>query len=98
MKQVFADTLYWVASITPSDPWHAPTSADNILIMIRKTYVRFPDKVVDDALADLTLGAVYKVLPTPQPERHTGLLRIIDNLGEDSLYPASYFQPLDWST
>jgi uncharacterized protein len=25
MKQVFADTLYWVASITPSDPWHAPT-------------------------------------------------------------------------
>ena len=24
MKQVFADTL-WVASITPGDPWHAPT-------------------------------------------------------------------------
>jgi len=24
MKQVFADTLYWVASITPGDPWHAP--------------------------------------------------------------------------
>jgi predicted nucleic acid-binding protein len=25
MKRVFADTLYWVASITPGDPWHAPT-------------------------------------------------------------------------
>ena len=25
MKQVFADTLYWVASITPGDPWQAPT-------------------------------------------------------------------------
>ena len=25
MKQVFADTLYWVASITPGDPWYAPT-------------------------------------------------------------------------
>jgi uncharacterized protein len=25
MKQVFADTLYWVASMTPGDPWHAPT-------------------------------------------------------------------------
>jgi uncharacterized protein len=25
MRQVFADTLYWVASITPGDPWHAPT-------------------------------------------------------------------------
>ena len=25
MKQVFADTLYWVASIAPGDPWYAPT-------------------------------------------------------------------------
>ena len=25
MKQVFADTLYWVASLIPGDPWHAPT-------------------------------------------------------------------------
>lgn len=25
MRQVFADTLYWVASITPGDPWYAPT-------------------------------------------------------------------------
>jgi len=25
MTQVFADTLYWVASITPGDPWYTPT-------------------------------------------------------------------------
>ncbi len=25
MMPVFADTLYWVASITPGDTWHAPT-------------------------------------------------------------------------
>ena len=25
MRKVFADTLYWVASITPGDPWHVPT-------------------------------------------------------------------------
>ena len=25
MKQVFADTLYWVASITLGDSWYAPT-------------------------------------------------------------------------
>src|SRR5262245_11362766 len=25
MKQVFADTLYWIASITPGDPWHLPS-------------------------------------------------------------------------
>jgi uncharacterized protein len=24
MTQAFADTLYWVASITPGDLWHAP--------------------------------------------------------------------------
>ncbi len=25
MRQVFADTLHWVASITPGDPWYGPT-------------------------------------------------------------------------
>lgn len=25
MKHVFADTLYWVASIMPGDPWHGVT-------------------------------------------------------------------------
>jgi Ribbon-helix-helix protein, copG family len=63
-----------------------------------KAYVRVPNEAVNGPLADLTLGAVYKVLPTLQPERDAGLLRIIDNSGEDYLYPASYFQPLDWST
>lgn len=60
-------------------------------------YVRAPDDTVSGPLADLTLGAVYKVLPTPQPEQEAGLLRIIDNSGEDYLYPADYFQPLDWA-
>ena len=62
-----------------------------------KAYVRVPDEAVHGPLADLTLGAVYKALPTPQPERDAGLLRIIDNSGEDYLYPANYFQPLDWA-
>ena len=63
-----------------------------------KAYMRVPDEAIHGPLADLTLGAVYKVLPTPPSERDAGLLRIIDNSGEDYLYPASYFQPLDWST
>ena len=63
-----------------------------------KAYLHGPDEAVNGALADLTIGAVYKVLSTPQQERGTGLLRIIDNSGEDYLYPASYFQPLDWNT
>ena len=62
-----------------------------------KAYVRMQDEAVDGPMADLTLGAIYKVLPTPQSERDAGLLRIIDNSGEDYLYPANYFQPLDWA-
>ena len=62
-----------------------------------KAYVHMPDEAVQGPLVDLTVGAVYKALPTPQPERDAGLLRIIDNSGEDYLYPANYFQPLDWA-
>ena len=60
-----------------------------------KAYVRVPGEAVNGPLADLTLGAVYKALPTPQPERDAGLLRIIDNSGEDYLYPADYFVSVD---
>ena len=60
-----------------------------------KAYVHVPDEASNGALADLTIGAVYKVLPTAQHERDTGVIRIVDNSGEDYLYPDSYFQPLD---
>ena len=61
-------------------------------------YVHLPDEAGNDTLADLTIGAVYKVLPTAQYEWDTGVIRIVDNSGEDYLYPASYFQPLDENT
>jgi hypothetical protein len=63
-----------------------------------KAYVNLPDEASHGALADLTIGAVYKVLPTAQQEWDTGVIRIADNSGEDYLYPASYFQPLDENT
>jgi hypothetical protein len=63
-----------------------------------QTYVRMPGEPVNGTLADLTIGAVYKVLPTQQHERDTGMIRIIDNSGEDYLYPTHYFQPFDWGT
>jgi hypothetical protein len=63
-----------------------------------QAYLHVPDEAVNGALTDLTIGAVYKVLPTSSQARDTGLLRIVDNSGEDYLYPASYFQPLDWHT
>lgn len=59
-------------------------------------YVHMPGGTGNGHLADLTIGAVYKVLPTSQDEHDMGSIRIIDNSGEDYLYPASYFQPLDW--
>jgi len=53
-----------------------------------QTYVHVPGEPVDGTLADLTVGAVYKVLPTTPHERDADMLRIIDNSGEDYLYPA----------
>lgn len=69
----------------------------NYVRCIKNTaYLRLPDEAVDGEIADLTIDAVYKALPTSQPESDAGLLRIIDNSGEDYLYPASYFRPVDW--
>lgn len=40
--------------------------------------------------ASLELGRTYPVLPDPQAAEH-GLLRIVDESGEDYLYPQEYF-------
>jgi len=60
-----------------------------------KAYIRFKgESPSDEALVDLTIGNVYKVLPDPEVER-AGSIRVIDNSGEDYLYPAEYFEPID---
>lgn len=41
---------------------------------------------------DLTLGRLYEVLVPVDPH---GMLRIIDDSGEDYLYPASLFEPVE---
>ena len=43
---------------------------------------------------DLEKGKVYSVLPNARAKRE-GYLRIIDESGEDYLYPASYFITVD---
>jgi len=43
---------------------------------------------------DLVVRKVYKVLPDAPAEKK-GLLRIVDESGEDYLYPASYFFMID---
>jgi hypothetical protein len=36
---------------------------------------------------------VYRVLDDPQASRH-GLMRVVDESGEDYLYPEKYFVPI----
>lgn len=40
--------------------------------------------------ASLEMHKVYRVLPDPEAEKH-GDLRLIDESGEDYLFPADYF-------
>lgn len=49
-------------------------------------------QLFDDTIPDLVIGKVYKVAP---PAEHDGdMFRVVDESGEDYLYPANYFEPL----
>jgi hypothetical protein len=45
---------------------------------------------------DLDFGKLYRILPDRQ-SRSLGYLRVIDESGEDYLYPASYFRVMRFS-
>ena len=47
----------------------------------------------DDYAASLELRKLYEVLPDEEATKH-GQLRIIDESGEDYLYPESFFAPV----
>ena len=44
--------------------------------------------------ASLELLKLYRLIPDEDARQH-GLIRIIDESGEDYLYPAAYFLPID---
>ena len=44
--------------------------------------------------ASLELRKLYQAVPDPEAESH-GLLRVIDESGEDYLYPQKFFMSLD---
>jgi hypothetical protein len=50
----------------------------------------------NDECEDLELRKVYQVLPDNKASQD-GYLRIIDESGEDYLYPESYFVPVSMS-
>lgn len=45
-------------------------------------------------LASLQVRRLYRLIPDTQAEDR-GLLRVVDEFGEDYLYPASLFEPVD---
>jgi hypothetical protein len=51
---------------------------------------RFALCVKNDECEDLELRKIYKVLPDKRAEKD-GFLRVVDESGEDYLYPESYF-------
>jgi hypothetical protein len=47
-----------------------------------------------DYAASLERWKIYAVLPDPDAEAHDQL-RVVDESGEDYLYPREYFRPVD---
>lgn len=48
----------------------------------------------DEYAASLQVRTVYPALSDPDAEAH-GMLRIVDESGEDYLFPATFFVPID---
>jgi len=48
----------------------------------------------DEYEASLELRKIYEVLSDPSAEKHN-MVRVIDEEGEDYLYPSSWFLPID---
>lgn len=48
----------------------------------------------DDYPASLQLWKVYRILPDTKGKRHS-MIRVIDESGEDYLFSANYFVPVD---
>jgi hypothetical protein len=46
----------------------------------------------DFSTGDLTLGRLYEVI---EPEDSHGMVRVIDDSGEDYLYPAKLFEAIE---
>lgn len=59
-----------------------------------QAYVHFKDEPPVDDVTDLTIGHIYKVAPMTAGERERGHLRVVDDTGEDYLFPAGYFEPV----
>jgi len=60
----------------------------------QKAVIRFVLCIRNDGCDDLELRKVYQVIADPDASEE-GYIRIIDESGEDYLYPADYFVPVE---
>ncbi len=63
----------------------------------QKAVIRFVLCIRNDGCDDLELRKVYQVITDPDAAEG-GYIRIIDESGEDYLYPADYFVPVELPT
>lgn len=54
------------------------------------------NELLEEEIVGLTIGRVYKALPTEPEARAHGMIRVIDESAEDYLYPAAYFEPIEF--
>ena len=50
---------------------------------------------LDEEIIGLTVGRIYKALPTEAEAQAHGMIRVVDESAEDYLYPVSYFEPVE---
>ena len=63
----------------------------------QKTTIHFVLCIRNGGCDDLDSRKVYQVVPDPDAEAQ-GYVRIIDESGEDYLYPTQYFVPIELPT
>jgi hypothetical protein len=62
-----------------------------------KAAIRFVLCIRNDGADDLELRKAYQVIADPGAGKE-GYIRVIDESGEDYLYPAEYFVPIELPT
>ena len=64
-------------------------------MLMRKKRIAFAVCVANEGYEDLEIWKVYQVVPDPKAAG-VGCIRVIDESGEDYLYPADRFEAVDF--
>lgn len=59
-----------------------------------KGFIWQQGKLLDEELVSLTVGKLYKAVATSAEERERSFVRVVDNSGEDYLYPINRVEPV----